>query len=152
VAKSYPKFLELDATPRREHPVRCHRDCNTFAERVKPRILVAAILLSAPILSCARGIVAIDLFALTRSAAALQTRVRSRADEDLHELTLDLNGHIVHFQIRMGLLGLGVILALAGLFATAVFLAAMAQRRAREAERAKRQLENASALRTRSSS
>jgi PAS domain-containing protein len=146
MTKSHPKRLELDAaspaTARRKHPVCRDRNYSRFAERVSACIAFAALLLTAPILSCARGILAIDLFALTGSAGALQTGATTRADEGIHELTLDLNGHIVHFQIRMGLLGVGVILALAGLLATAIFLAAMAQGRAREAERANRQLEN----------
>jgi len=142
VTKPYTKRLQIDAAwqvpPPRERPMRWERDCSRFAERFHACIVFAALFLSASIISCARGIVAIDLFALTHSAAVVQTR----ASDDTHELTLDLNGHVVHFQIRMGLLGLAVILALAGLLATAIFLAAMAQRRATEAERANRQLEN----------
>lgn len=107
-----------------------------FAGRSQVSVALAALYLTI-ILPPAWGIARIDAVASGRPAAVAQA-----SDKDDHEFTLNLNGVIVHFNVRMGMLGFGVILTLAGLLATAIFLAAMAQRRAREAEAANRQLEN----------
>jgi PAS domain S-box-containing protein len=118
---------------------RWNRKWARFAGRFKPRVVLAALYLSASVLSCAHEIVPIDTLALKHLAAAQTSDGTSLAAGD-HEFTLNLNGSIVHFRIRMSMLGLGVIFTLAGLLAAAAFLAAMARRRASEAEAANRQL------------
>lgn len=109
---------------------------------VKLSVLLAALYLSASVLSSTHEIVRISAIALKRSAAVAQTSDGTGLAAGDREFILNLNGTILHFRIPMGMLGVGVILTLAGLLATAVFLAAMARRRAREAEAANRQLEN----------
>ena len=118
----------------------CHRKWARFAGRFKPSVFLALVYLSASVLSCAHETERIDAFTLKPPAAVAQTSDETGPMAGDRDVTLNLNGLILHFRIPMGMLGVGVILTLAGLLATAVFLAAMARRRAREAEAANRQL------------
>jgi PAS domain S-box-containing protein len=113
-----------------------------FAGQFKPSVVLAALYLSASILSCAHEILPIDALASKHFAAVAQPSDATGLEAGDREFTLNINGSVVHFRIRMGMLGFVVFVTLAGLLAAAVFLAAMARRRAKEAEAANRQLKN----------
>ncbi|MGI8961737.1 MAG: PAS domain S-box protein [Bryobacteraceae bacterium] len=125
-----------------ESPARWSRKCAKFAGRFKSTVVLAALYLSAPVLSCAQGIAASDALALKHAVAAAKAKDGTHLAEGTREFVLNLNGRTWHFIVRMSVLGLAAILALTGLLAVAVFLAVMGQRRAKEAEAANRQLEN----------
>ncbi|MFL6353043.1 MAG: PAS domain-containing sensor histidine kinase [Bryobacteraceae bacterium] len=103
---------------------------------------MATVYLVASILSRAHEIARIDALTSKHLATVVRPSDGTRFAGDDHEFTLNLNGNVVHFHIRMGILGFGVTLTLAGLLAAAVFLAAMGRRRAREGEAANRQLKS----------
>ncbi|MFY9530922.1 MAG: hypothetical protein WAR24_18625 [Candidatus Acidiferrales bacterium] len=83
------------------------------------------------------------LYALASGDVArnLQTSAGPDAPQSTREINISLFGRTVHFQISIGALGVAVILTLTILFMVAVFLAAVAYRRRREAEAANRKLE-----------
>ena len=79
-----------------------------FAGRFKPSVFLALVYLSASVLSCAHETERIDAFTLKPPAAVAQTSDETGPMAGDRDVTLNLNGLILHFRIPMGMLGVGV--------------------------------------------
>ena len=115
---------------------------NGFTQMFKIAVVLAA-------LSFEPGSAQLTARASSPSTAIVQTDQSSRPPSQTRELNLKLFGKTAHFTIKVGTLGLIVILVLGFLLLTATLLALVARRRARQAQIANRNLQGEIAQRKR---